>query len=112
MLDVGSAVRRAQRYFAGPRASENLERDFSITGRPRRATATRLQLLPVSGRIAGRVRSVAVELGKDDFLPRRIEIEGKSGVDSTFEIRVETASTTPLDEAPVRSLSALTWTTR
>lgn len=96
VLDVGSAVRRAQRYFAGPRASENLERDFSIrvgeTG-----DRYSLQLLPVSGRIAGRVRSVAVELGKDDFLPRRIEIQGKSGVDSTFEIQVNSLDE-PLDE--------------
>ena len=105
-LDVGSAVRRAQRYFAGPRAAENLERDFSITVAE---TGDRyaLLLLPVSGRIARRVKRVAVELGKDDFLPRRIEIDGKSGVDSTFEIQIEKLDA-PLDEEPVRRLPPLT----
>jgi hypothetical protein len=43
----------------------------------------------VSGRIAGRVKRVAVELGKLDFLPRRIEIDGRSGVNSIFEIQIE-----------------------
>jgi len=88
VFDVSHAVQRAQRYFSGPHSSENLERDFSIT-----ATETSdryaLLLLPVSGRIAGRVKRVAVELGKIDFLPRRIEIDGKSGVDSIFETRIE-----------------------
>jgi len=97
VLDVGKAVSRTQRYFAGARASQNLERDFSIQVAE---TADRyaLQLLPVSGRIAGRVKRVAVELGKADFLPRRIEIQGKSGVDSTFEIQVRDLDR-PLDES-------------
>jgi outer membrane lipoprotein-sorting protein len=95
-FDVSRAVQRAQRYFAGPRAAENLERDFSITVAE---TAERYTLLlrPVSGRIAGRVKRVAVELDKLDFLPRRIEIDGKSGVDSSFEIEIERLDT-PLEK--------------
>jgi hypothetical protein len=97
VLDVGGAVKRAQRYFSGPRAPENLERDFRITANE---TSERFALLlvPVSGRIAGRVKKVAVELDKDDFLPRRIEVEGRNGVDSVFEMRVERLDAT-LDES-------------
>jgi len=99
-FDVSRAVQRAQGYFAGPHAPENLERDFRITVAE---TADRysLLLLPVSGRIAGRVKRVAVELGRLDFLPRRIEIDGKSGVSSVFEIRLERLDA-PLDEGQFR----------
>jgi len=95
-LDVGGAVRRAQGYFSGPGAPENLERDFSITVVEMGDRYT-LQLLPLSGRIARRVNRMAVELGKADFLPRRIEIEGRSGVNSTFDIRIEKLDA-PVDE--------------
>lgn len=96
VLDVGNAVRRTQRYFAGPRATENLEHDFSISV-AETSDGYALQLLPVSGRIAGRVKRVGVVLGKADFLPRRIEIEGRSGVDSTFEIQLNRLDA-PVDE--------------
>jgi hypothetical protein len=92
VLDVGGAVNRAQHYFSGPHASENLEHDFRITA-SQTSDRFALVLLPVSGRIAARVKRVAVELGKDDFLPRRIEVEGRNGVDSIFEIRVERLDT-------------------
>jgi hypothetical protein len=88
VLDVGGAVNRAQHYFSGPRASENLEHDFRITASETSDRFT-LVLVPVSGRIAGRVKRVAVELGKDDFLPRRIEVDGRNGVSSVFEPRIE-----------------------
>jgi hypothetical protein len=99
-LDVARAVERAQRYFAGPHAPENLERDFSITVA---AAGDRyaLTLHPVSGLIARRVKRVAVELGRLDFLPRRIEIDGKSGVNSVFEIRIEKLDA-PVDEDQFR----------
>lgn len=97
VLDVGGAVRRAQGYFAGPRAAENLERDFSIAV-VEAGDRYALELVPVSGRIARRVKRVAVELGQADFLPRRIEIEGRSGVSSTFEIQVEKLDA-PLDDS-------------
>lgn len=87
-FDVSRAVQRAQRYFAGPHAHENLERDFRVTV-AETGDHYALLLIPVSGRIAGRVKRVAVELGKLDFLPRRIEIDGRSGVNSIFEIQIE-----------------------
>lgn len=93
-FDVGRSVKRAQSYFSGPDAFQNLERDFSIEVQDARDRYV-LRLVPTSGRIARRVTRVMVELGKSDFLPSRIEIEGKSGVTSTFDIRVDI-----LDAAP------------
>ena len=93
-FDVGRAVKRAQSYFSGPGAFQNLERDFSIEVEEARDHYV-LRLAPISGRIARRVTRVMVELAKNDFLPSRIEIEGKSGVTSAFDIRVDT-----LDAAP------------
>jgi hypothetical protein len=95
-LDVARAVQRAQRYFAGPHAPENLERDFSITVEATEEVYA-LLLLPVSGVIARRVKRVAVELGRYDFLPRRLEIDGKSGVNSAFEMKIEQLDA-PVDE--------------
>lgn len=100
VLDVAAAVKRAQRYFAGPDATRSLERDFSITVAEKDDRYT-LLLLPVSGRIARRVTRVAVELGQRDFLPRRIEIDGRSGVNSVFEIQIERLNET-LDESLFR----------
>jgi hypothetical protein len=95
-LDVGGAVRRAQGYFAGPRAPQNLERDFSITVAETGDRYT-LQLLPSSGRIARRGRKSALPSSTATRFTRRIEIEGTSGVDSTFDIRIEKLDT-PVDE--------------
>jgi hypothetical protein len=100
VMEVGSSVRRAQSYFSGKDASKNLQRDFSITV-SLKADRYALLMRPVSGRIARRVTRVAVELGRDDFLPRRIEIDGKSGVNSVFDIRIETLDQ-PLDEEEFR----------
>lgn len=88
VLKVGNSVKRAQRYFSGPDAPRNLERDFAITV-CESSDRYVLTLRPVSGRLAHRIERVLVELGKSDFLPRRIEVDGTSRVDSVFDIRVE-----------------------
>lgn len=87
-FDVGDAVTRAQGYFSGPRALQNLERDFAIEA-TETADGYALELSPVAGRFARRLARVVVSLGKADFLPRRIVISGKSGVTSTFDVRVD-----------------------
>jgi len=88
-FDVGDAVTRAQGYFSGPRALQNLERDFAINV-TETADGYALELSPVAGRFARRLTRVVVGLGKGGFLPRRIVISGKSGVTSTFDIRIDT----------------------
>jgi outer membrane lipoprotein-sorting protein len=88
-FDVGDAVKRAQGYFSGPRALQNLEHDFAIDV-TETADEYALELSPVAGRFARRLTRVVVGLGKADFLPRRIVIGGKSGVTSTFDVRIDT----------------------
>ena len=88
-FDIGSAVGRVRDYFSGPRARQNVERDFAINASESNDRYT-LRLSPVSGRIARSVSRVLVELGRTDFLPTRIEIRGKSGVTSVFDIRIDT----------------------
>jgi hypothetical protein len=87
-FDVGDAVRRAQGYFSGPRALQNLERDFAIDV-AEAAGEYALTFSPLAGRFARRLTRVVVGLGKADFLPRRIVIDGKSGVVSTYDIRID-----------------------
>jgi len=87
-FDVGDAVTRAQGYFSGPRALQNLQRDFAIEA-TETADGYALELSPVAGRFARRLARVVVSLGKADFLPRRIVISGKSGVTSTFDVRID-----------------------
>jgi hypothetical protein len=48
-----------------------------------------MRLMPRSRRFRQRVNYVVVGLGKDDFLLRTLEIDGTSGVRSTFKIDVE-----------------------
>jgi len=50
-FDVGDAVTRAQGYFSGPRALQNLQRDFAIEA-TETADGYALELSPVAGRFA------------------------------------------------------------
>ena len=87
-FDVGDSVKRAQGYFSGPRARQNLEHDFTIDA-TESVDRYALELKPVAGRFASRLTRVVVSLGKRDFLPRQILISGRSGVTSTFDVRIE-----------------------
>ena len=97
VIQVGQHVRRTEQYFSGENAIENLKRNFSIQAVESGDTYL-LKLVPRSSRFAGRVNYVAVGLGRDNFLPRSIEIDGKSGVRSVFAIAI-TSKNTRLDEA-------------
>jgi len=85
-FEVGQAVERTQGYFSGPRARQNLEHDFAIRI-AEIGDRVELDLRPVAGRVARRVTRVVVEFSRD-FLPHRLDITGKNGVSSRFEIRM------------------------
>ena len=95
-FEVGQAVERTQGYFSGPRARQNLEHDFEIM-LAEVGDHIELSLRPVAGRVAKRVTRVVVEFTRD-FLPRRLEIAGRNGVNSRFEIRMTEPGAT-IDEA-------------
>jgi outer membrane lipoprotein-sorting protein len=88
-FDIGSAVGRVREYFGGANARRNVERDFRIDAQETSDRYT-LRLTPVSGRISRSVTRVEVDFGRTDFMPLRLEIRGKSGVTSVFDIRIDT----------------------
>ena len=86
-FQVGQHVRRTQAYFSQANSIQNLKRNFVITLREDRKVYE-MKLIPRSGRFASRVNYVIVKLLKDSFLLRTLEVDGKSGVNSVFDIQI------------------------
>jgi hypothetical protein len=87
VLQVGQQVRRTQAYFSRENSIQNLKRNFTITLREN-GTAYEMRLVPKSSRFASRVNYVVVKLLKDSFLLSSLEVDGKSGVRSVYQIQV------------------------
>ncbi len=87
VIEVGANVRRPQAYFSRENSIENLKKNFAIDVREAGA-AFILRLTPRSGRFGGTLNYGVVQLGKEDFLPRSLEVDGKNGVNSVFLIDV------------------------
>jgi outer membrane lipoprotein-sorting protein len=87
VLEVGHQVRRTQAYFSRENSIENLKRSFTITLRDE-GKVYEMRLVPRSSRFATRVNYVVVKLLKDSFLLSSLEVDGKSGVHSVYEIQV------------------------
>ena len=87
VLEVGEHVRRTQAYFSKANSIENLKHNFTITVQER-GEVYEMRLVPRSARFANRINYIVVKLLKDNFLLSSLEVNGKSGVDSVFEIKV------------------------
>lgn len=87
VIRVGQHVRRAQAFFSRDKSIENLRQNFVITARED-GKGYEMKLVPRSDRFKARVNHVIVRLGKDDFVLRSLEIDGKSGVKSVFAIQI------------------------
>jgi outer membrane lipoprotein-sorting protein len=87
VLQVGHHVRRTQAYFSQSNSVQNLKKNFTITLREER-NVYEMRLVPRAERFASRVNYVVVKLLKDSFLLRSLEVDGKSGVNSVFDIQV------------------------
>lgn len=87
VLNVGENVRRTQSYFSKENSLENLKKNFAVDAREDNQEYL-LTLVPRSGRFSGALNYVTVHLGKPDFLLRSLEVDGKSGVNSQFQISV------------------------
>ena len=86
-FQVGQHVRRTQAYFSRENSLENLEKNFVMAAHEEAGTYV-LKLVPRSDRFRSRINYVVVKLGKEDFLLRSLEVDGKSGVNSVFTIHV------------------------
>jgi len=87
VMQVGENVRRTQAYFSRENSIQNLKHNFTITVQED-SKAYEMRLVPRSGRFASRINFVVVKLLKDSFLLSSLEVDGKSGVHSVFDIQV------------------------
>jgi outer membrane lipoprotein-sorting protein len=87
VLEVGEHVRRTQAYFSKANSIENLKHNFTITAQEH-GDIYEMKLVPRSARFGNRINFIVVKLLKDSFLLSSIEVNGKSGVDSVFEIKI------------------------
>lgn len=94
-FEAGSGAARAMQYF-GPKASvENIKRDFRVAAEQGPGVFV-LRMEPVTGRFKSRVDSIVATFDARDFRVRRLEINGRNGVRSVFDIRIERVDV-PLD---------------
>ncbi len=88
VLEVGEHVRRTQAYFSEANSIQNLKRNFTITVQETGAVYE-MKLVPRSARFSSRINYIVVKLLKESFLLSSLEVNGKSGVDSVFEIKIK-----------------------
>ena len=87
VTEIGKNVRRAQSYFGGENSLGNVKKNFNITvqedGRD-----YKMKLVPRTNAFRDKLNYLVVKLDKKDFILRSLEVDGKSGVNSTFVIDV------------------------
>ena len=85
--EIGKSVRRAMSYFGGENSLGNAKKNFTITvqedGRD-----YQMKLVPRTNTFRSRLNYMVVKLDKRDFMLRSLEVDGKSGVNSVFNIEV------------------------
>lgn len=87
VMDIGNDIRRVQSSFLGPKSMENLKKDYTITTQEN-SLDFEMKLIPRSESLRHRFNYLVVKLNKKDFLPRSLEVDGKSGVNSLFTFDV------------------------
>jgi hypothetical protein len=85
VLDIGSGVRRAQSAFSRQNSIEGLKKNFTITA-TENGREYEMRFVPRTETFRRRINYLVVKLDKRDFLPRSLEVDGKSGVNSVFRI--------------------------
>jgi outer membrane lipoprotein-sorting protein len=86
-MEVGSSVRRAQSTFSQDNSIVNLKKQFTITVKED-SKDYEMKLVPRTDVFRRRLNYMVVKLSKQDYLPRSLEVDGKSGVNSVFTIDV------------------------
>lgn len=87
VMEIGKSVRRAQSYFGQDGSLGNLKKNFAITAQED-SRDYQMKLVPRTNRFRSRLNCLVVKLDKQDFLPSSLEVDGKSGVNSVFDIDV------------------------
>lgn len=92
VIDVGGDVRRTQSYFGKANSIENLKKNFAVSASQDVHTYS-LRLVPLSANFRRKLNYLVVRLDKELFLPRSLEVDGKSGVNSVFAIELTSLDT-------------------
>jgi outer membrane lipoprotein-sorting protein len=87
VMEIGKTVRRAQSYFGRDNSLENLKKNFTITAQEG-SRDYQMKLVPRTDTFRRRLNYLIIQLSKQDFFPRSLEVDGKSGVNSVFVIDV------------------------
>jgi outer membrane lipoprotein-sorting protein len=87
VMEIGKSVRRAQSYFGRDTSLGNLKKNFTITTQED-SRDYQMKLVPRTDTFRRRLNYLVVKLGKQDFMPQSLEVDGKSGVNSVFVIDV------------------------
>ena len=91
VMDIGSDIHRVQSSFTGPNSIENLKKDYTITTHEN-SLNFEMKLIPRSESLRRRFNYLVIKLNKRDFLPRSLEVDGKSGVNSVFTFDITSAN--------------------
>jgi hypothetical protein len=92
ILEIGNGVRRAQSAFSRENSIAGLKKNFTITA-TENARDYEMKFVPRTETFRRRMNYLVVKLGKHDFLPRSLEVDGKNGVNSVFVIDFTTTNT-------------------
>jgi hypothetical protein len=87
ILEIGGGVRRAQAAFSREASLAGIEKDFTVAV-AENDREYEMKFVPRSEAFRKRLNLLVVKLDKRTFLPRSIEVDGKSGVNSVFAIDI------------------------
>ncbi len=87
VTEMGKNVHRVQTYFGGENSLGNVKKNFAITINED-ARDYRMKLVPRTNTFRDKLNYMVIKLDKKDFILRSLEVDGKSGVNSVFEIDI------------------------
>jgi outer membrane lipoprotein-sorting protein len=82
-MNISGEERRAQSDLANDNSVENLKKKFTVTAEES-GRSFELRLVPRAQGIRHRLNYLVIKLDKQTYLPRSVEVDGKSGVNSVF----------------------------
>jgi len=92
VMDIGSDIHRVQSSFSGENSIERLKKDFTVTAQEN-SQDFEMKLVPRAEPLRHKFNYLVVKLNKRDFLPRSLEVDGKSGVNSVFTFDITSINT-------------------
>jgi len=90
--NIDRDIHHAESSFAGENSLDGLEKNFDITAQDT-GRDYEMKLVPRAQNLRRTLNYLVVKINKQDFLPRSLEIDGKSGVNSIFIFDVTSTNT-------------------